>query len=317
MRLHRDAPYGDFAAKMGTDGSAEVPTFPQVEGVGTYGTGMKMWNPASFEALCQIGYLGPPNTNCTVDATTCQVTTQISGCRRLQPCTLPEGDFCRVNMTSCRPFELYSAPGRATCPEGNLDPAWGLRAIRGFASDLGAISEPWRHVVVVPPTSDSKQESQKVPLGYEFGIDQRSPAAIEAGWYCSPGYVGEPVRVCGSNITCGVIATRSAFSRLPGNFDPLPLDKGFSGTRTGFNCSEGYAGPIQFPDGCAPPVPCRVSTFEDVDEEEEEEEEDVDEEDDEDDEDEDEDDEDGDEDDEDDDDEERKRRLGKTVRLPK
>lgn len=299
------------------------------------------WNPASFEALCQIGYLGPPNTNCTVDATTCQVTTQISGCRRLQPCTLPEGDFCRVNMTSCRnvmpggscnppcipPFELYSAPGRATCPEGNLDP------------DLPLTWEQYPNCSVFQCPDPSP-----VPLGYEFGIDQRSPAAIEAGvdrWYCSPGYVGEPVRVCGSNITCGVIALlsgclpitpcrapvvdtcrvddsrcgsirpggrctlscrapfegagtiasclasntdpdgllfRAPICRLPGNFDPLPLDKGFSGTRTGFNCSEGYAGPIQtlcrmeegcriftFPDGCAPPVPCRVSTFEDMD----------------------------------------------------
>lgn len=71
---------------------------------------------------------------------------------------------------------------------------------------------------------------------------------------------------------------RSPICTLPSNFDPIPLDTGFSSTYEGYRCGVGYAGRIQtvcrmqagcrtttYPVGCAPPVPCKVGNFQDED----------------------------------------------------
>ncbi|CAK9021862.1 unnamed protein product [Durusdinium trenchii] len=300
------------------------------------------WDSATSSARCEPGYLGPASTLCTVNNETCQVTTVLSGCRKLMPCQLPvmsPVEQCQINMTTCRgimpgescrpkcipPFELYGA-ALASCPENNLDAdttlEWQAPNCSVFQCD----------------------DPSPVPAGYEYGIDQNSPAAIAEGvprWYCVSGYVGTAQRLCSSNATCGVVAVLSGCDPIipcrpppnlnpcrvdasqcasvrPGNrcimscrppflgrdsvlscpvrntdgrllgdvptcqldpdFDPIPLDIGFASDYEGFHCGAGYTGPVKtvcrmqpgcrtttYPEGCAPPVPCDVGSFQDED----------------------------------------------------
>ncbi|CAL1145512.1 unnamed protein product [Cladocopium goreaui] len=97
---------------------------------------------------------------------------------------------------------------------------------------------------------------------------------------CRPPFVGaQTVASCSvRNTEPDGLLFRSPICTLPSNFDPIPLDTGFSSTYEGYRCGVGYAGRIQtvcrmqagcrtttYPVGCAPPVPCKVGNFQDED----------------------------------------------------
>eukprot|EP00931_Biecheleriopsis_adriatica_P054864 TRINITY_DN32329_c0_g1_i1.p1 TRINITY_DN32329_c0_g1~~TRINITY_DN32329_c0_g1_i1.p1 ORF type:complete len:2934 (+),score=344.49 TRINITY_DN32329_c0_g1_i1:623-8803(+) len=295
------------------------------------------WFDNNATAYCGDGYVGQALTNCDYNETTCQVTTNLTGCIQKMPCKVPDVDPCFLNMTACRnvmpgefcrpeclsPYSLWGDAAMLRCPLDNFDPDTELKWVNYPNCSMHGCLDP-----------------EPLPPGYEFGIDFRNPRD-NPEWYCGVGFIGTPVRYCGTNSTCGSVGIlegcmpvvpcnrpkvdtcrvddsqcsstqpggvcelkcrppfegKSTFPRcesanidpdgllyeeprclLAANFDPLPMEKGYASSFFGYECAVGYAGEIDmvcrmgagcrtetYPVGCAPPVPCDVSGFQDTD----------------------------------------------------
>eukprot|EP00930_Biecheleria_cincta_P015702 TRINITY_DN13001_c0_g1_i1.p1 TRINITY_DN13001_c0_g1~~TRINITY_DN13001_c0_g1_i1.p1 ORF type:complete len:3592 (-),score=360.49 TRINITY_DN13001_c0_g1_i1:116-10366(-) len=166
------------------------------------------WWSHNYSAYCLEGFLGPATTTCTLNTTSCNMTTEVAGCHRLVPCIPPIYQKCAVNMTFCQnvmPGESCTANcslpyvgfrdkvegfvlAKASCPAGNIDPE------RMLDWDL-------------PPNCSvpSCEDPAPLPDGYAFGVKPRRRGEVfnpEPQWYCDTGFIGLPERYCGTNKDC-------------------------------------------------------------------------------------------------------------------
>eukprot|EP00913_Durusdinium_trenchii_P030454 g28528.t1 len=132
-------------------------------------------------------------------------------------------------------------------------------------------------------------------------VDASQCASVRPGnrciMSCRPPFLGrDSVLSCPVRNTDGRLLGDVPTCQLDPDFDPIPLDIGFASDYEGFHCGAGYTGPVKtvcrhlaafaqrhspcerrrrpdapgmqpgcrtttYPEGCAPPVPCDVGSF--------------------------------------------------------
>ncbi|CAL1156349.1 unnamed protein product [Cladocopium goreaui] len=131
--------------------------------------------------ICAPGWTGQVQVVCSME--NCDVSpSTLTGCVRLQTCTVPEADPCLYTfdcgreapgdtcLVQCR-SPYVGQPTVAKCPDGNT------------------VVQPLEWT---PPSCECPDPSP-IPEGY---------LKSEEGWHCAPGFVGHAVKSCNSTRTC-------------------------------------------------------------------------------------------------------------------
>eukprot|EP00933_Yihiella_yeosuensis_P012878 TRINITY_DN12222_c0_g2_i2.p1 TRINITY_DN12222_c0_g2~~TRINITY_DN12222_c0_g2_i2.p1 ORF type:complete len:784 (+),score=63.96 TRINITY_DN12222_c0_g2_i2:258-2354(+) len=152
------------------------------------------WNDEKSEAECGFGYVGPAITTCTWSESNCIIKTTVSGCSKLQNCSVPYVDTCMHNSSDC-----HNIPAGRSCL---------MRCEPPYSGNPTAMICPWNNTDPTSPLQWSAPTNCSIPvcadpnprpIGYRWQeeVRMKGKPPEPAGWRCEKfGYIGEARKVC-------------------------------------------------------------------------------------------------------------------------
>lgn len=160
---------------------------------------------------CAVGYAGTALASCASDAQCCEVTLQLTGCKKIQPCVPPpDYELCRYDMSECANVASgESCQVRCRTPYEGASTLARCPALNTEVGRPVEWSEPDCQVL-------SCHNPNPPPRGYILNVSS-------GNFTCAPGYAGKAQAACIGGQPPGCAAPPAVLSGcVPATDCPLP-----------------------------------------------------------------------------------------------